>query len=87
MFTSYLFYIQNKVFDTCDKVEFSFFAYLCIHKEQFNQLIININHKMTRYRMILSLLLAGMGTTYAQNPIVQTQLTTDPAPLVVGDRL
>lgn len=37
--------------------------------------------------MILSLLLAGMGTTYAQNPIVQTQLTTDPAPLVVGDRL
>ena len=32
-------------------------------------------------------LLAMQGATYAQNPIVQTQLTTDPAPLVVGDRL
>ena len=32
-------------------------------------------------------LLAMQGATYAQNPIVQTQLTSDPAPLVVGDRL
>ena len=34
-----------------------------------------------------SMLLAMQCAAYAQNPIVQTQLTTDPAPLVVGDRL
>lgn len=33
------------------------------------------------------LLSAALGTACAQNPIVQTQLTTDPAPLVVGDTL
>ena len=42
---------------------------------------------MTRYRMILSLLLAGMGTAAtAQNinlPIIQTKYTADPAPYVV----
>ena len=37
--------------------------------------------------LISAWLLAMQGATYAQNPIVQTQLTTDPAPLVVGDRL
>ena len=35
--------------------------------------------------LISAWLLAMQGATYAQNPIVQTQLTTDPAPLVVGD--
>ena len=34
-----------------------------------------------------SMLLAMQCAAYAQNPIVQTQLTTDPAPLVVGDQL
>ena len=34
-----------------------------------------------------ALVLAMQSTALAQNPIVQTQLTTDPAPLVVGDRL
>lgn len=55
----------------------------------FNILIINLNHKMTRYRMILSLLLAGMGTAAtAQNinlPIIQTKYTADPAPYVHND--
>ena len=37
--------------------------------------------------LISAWLLAMQGAAYAQNPIVQTQLTTDPAPLVVGDRL
>ena len=37
--------------------------------------------------LISACLLAMQGAAYAQNPIVQTQLTTDPAPLVVGDRL
>ena len=37
--------------------------------------------------LISAWLLAMQGATYAQNPIVQTQLTADPAPLVVGDRL
>ena len=44
---------------------------------------------MTRYRMILSLLLAGMGTAAtAQNinlPIIQTKYTADPAPYVHND--
>ena len=44
---------------------------------------------MTRYRMILSLLLAGMGTVAtAQNinlPIIQTKYTADPAPYVHND--
>ena len=38
--------------------------------------------------LIASALCMSMSATVnAQNPIVQTQLTTDPAPLVVGDRL
>ena len=37
--------------------------------------------------LISACLLAMQGAAYAQNPIVQTQLTTDPAPLVVGARL
>lgn len=38
--------------------------------------------------LIASALCMSMSATMnAQNPIVQTQLTTDPAPLVVGDRL
>ena len=35
--------------------------------------------------LISACLLAMQGAAYAQNPIVQTQLTTDPAPLVVGE--
>lgn len=34
-----------------------------------------------------SLLLGSQIQTLAQNPIIQTQLTSDPAPLVVGDKL
>lgn len=38
--------------------------------------------------LIASALCMSMSATMnAQNPIVQTQLTADPAPLVVGDRL
>ena len=37
--------------------------------------------------LISAWLLAMQSATYAQNPIVQTQLTSDPAPLPVGDRL
>ena len=51
--------------------------------------MINLNHKMIRNRMILSLLLAGMGTAAtAQNinlPIIQTKYTADPAPYVHND--
>ncbi len=36
--------------------------------------------------ILLGLLLAAQSVASAQNPIVQTQLTSDPAPLVVGDR-
>ena len=37
--------------------------------------------------LLLSLALAGAVTAQAQNPVVQTWFTTDPAPMVHGDRL
>ncbi|MBQ5915235.1 MAG: glycoside hydrolase family 43 protein, partial [Alistipes sp.] len=43
---------------------------------------------MKNFKILSSLLLAMLGfTASAQNPIVQTNFTTDPAPMVSGDRL
>lgn len=41
---------------------------------------------MRRFFLSLSLLIAS-GTAFAENPLVQTCFTTDPAPMVHGDRL
>lgn len=37
--------------------------------------------------LLISGLLSAIGRVQADNPIVQTQYTADPAPLVVGDRV
>ena len=37
--------------------------------------------------LFLATALASSTAALAQNPIIQTQLTTDPAPLVCGDRI
>lgn len=47
-----------------------------------------IINDMKNFKILSSLLLAMLGfTASAQNPIVQTNFTTDPAPMVSGDRL
>ncbi len=40
----------------------------------------------TKQTLAIGLLLAVQSAAYAQNPIIQTQLTGDPAPMVAGDR-
>ena len=40
-----------------------------------------------RNKIVLALALAGTMSAAAQNPFVQTWFTSDPAPLVVGDRM
>ena len=40
-----------------------------------------------KFLLASALCMSMSATMNAQNPIVQTQLTADPAPLVVGDRL
>src|SRR5574344_13263 len=53
----------------------------------FHTFLKNKTMKSNNNILFLAIALASSTAALAQNPIIQTQLTTDPAPLVCGDRI